>query len=1238
MKQEILPVPEVPDKIVEAVNHGTLAVFIGAGVSRLIGCMGWDQLARNLVDRCFSTKKKDDSTLINFKEKETLIQSKDHKKSITICYYLLKKNGFEDIFYEELKNSLTADKELLKSQNIYDELYRLRGLFITTNADEYFDSKFVPTRIVYRENDFNPSNIDRTKLYHIHGSIKDKDSLIFTVPQYIKRYNNQTFRAFLEKIFREYTVLFVGYGMAEFELLDFLITKFDIKKEKKELKHFILLPFYRGEENILEFERYYYNSMGIEVLPYEKDEKGYGQLYEVIEEWNREINQVSTYLYDTYKEIEDAANHYTKSKAERIFQIIKNDEPQRNHFFKCLTSSSNPFPWLKPLKEKGYFNSANNPKPQEVPNQRGYFTIPHWNILGYLENVAKKNKETTSDEITNLLLEIIQEIIDYRDENGERIENYRTDWVIIKIIFSLPIEKINNKHIEFIKTALNSRWDNSLVSSEIKETVLPKLLSKGEKAKGLILEVLKIILDYKKIETASVLGEEGSFDYTSIMDVYWLYEALKAHKSQIAKICGIEAAKIGIDKMRKIVNEDKTQFNFIWIPTIEDHPQRSFPDKYENQLVYLVRDMLEFTEPKELKEYIEELLKEEHPIFKRIAIHIINYHYKELNDLFWRWEENPLEEKQLKHELYELFKNNCLYFSKKQINKVLQWIETKNYYIPEEIKDNKDQVEKRLAYRKKEWLSTLLDTKDPDALASYEKYNKINPAELDHPGFDFWMETKLGYESPVTENELINKSNEEIAEYLINFKGITGWMDIEGLSDTFRKCVSENPEKFTNNINPFLDVPRTYQHALLWGFNEAWRSKKQLNWRVVFDFISKLLTQHDFWNEEYKGDNYRNWIISQIAELIENGTKDDNHAFNPELLPEAEKILLILVEKTKSDLLDMNDLVTSVLNSTKGKIFLAMISYSLRYARLYKRENEERWIKSIKEDFTMRLNRKIEPSLEFSVILGEYLASLYWLDKKWVISNINRIFPKENDIHWKAAFTGYLFYSSVVYKDLYFLLRKNKHYAKAIKADFSDFHITERLVQHICIGYLEDWEKLIDKESLISQLIENRNIEQLSAIVSFFWMLRDKLTDKIKIKVKPLWKTLYELAKQNIENPEYQKLISDLSKWLSLIDEIDDEIFEWLKLSAKYVDRDFNTPFFIEYLLKHAPKTPAKVGKIYLEMLSANIYPDYKKEDIQQIVCVLYEKNQKEIANRICNLYGAKGLDFLKDIFETHRR
>lgn len=1214
----IHPIPPLPKKIVDAVSNDKLAIFIGAGVSRIIGCKGWDELAQNLVNRCFSTKKEDGSPCINFKEKDTLFRFPDHKKTITICYSILKQNGFEGIFFEELEKSLESNSELLKSQNIYDELYHLCGLFITTNADRYFaDYKFNPMQIVYK--DFNPLDIDRTKLYHIHGLIPHRKSLVFTVPQYIQRYTDKPFREFLETIFEEYVVLFVGYGMSEFELLDFLITKFDPDKGKKP-KHFILLPYFTGNENSLVLDQHYYNSMGISVVGYENDEKGYDQLYDIIKEWSSEINQISAYPSDSRKEIDDAIDNYKEDVVDRIFQIIRNDKPIENYFFKKLASTDNPFPWIRHLKERGYLNPKNNPPPQEVP---------YWNVLGYLENVATQNSKNPSGEITELLLDTINSILD------PRIDNHLTDRTIVKIIFTLPLEQITDEHFEFIRASLKSKGGTTLIASEIEKTSLQKLID--NEADGLVLKLMDVIFEYQEADS-EVLDR-----YSSVMGKFWFNSLLKKCKPAIAKLCGTEAAGIAISKMRIITEEGSaSRFNRIWIPTIEDHQQTTFTDRYECQMVHFVRDMFERSEPDQIKAKINNLINEEHPIFKRIAVHTINYHYSDLNELFWNWKENPLDEDELKHELWELLNDNCSSFTKKDIEKVMRWIESKDYYVPVELRDDNGRKEP-LAYQKKEWLLAILKTDDPDVLTSYEKYNKICPTELDHPGFDYWSEggTSWGTISPIEKVELLDKSNEEIAEYLITYKEEQGWNkpSIEGLSEILRNSVSENPDKFANDMTPFLTVQRTYQHALLWGLLEAWRTKKDFAWDGILNFTSQIIESDEFWNEKYgEGSwNYRNWIVSQIADLIKEGTKDDNHAFDAELLPHAENILLILVEKTESDLSEMDDIITSVLNSSKGKIFSAMINYSRHYARLFRNEQGDKWVEAIKEDFDRRLNREVEPSLDVSVILGEYLANLYYLDEDWVKSNINRIFLKDNDVHWRAAFTGYLFNSSTVYTKLYFLLRENGHYAKGLGTHFSDHHIEERLVQHICLGYIEEWEKLDDDKSLITKLIKNRNVDQLSAIVSFFWMQRDKLTDKIKVKVKPLWKTLFYILSENEENTEYQKVIANLSEWLSLIDEIDEQTLEWLKLSVKY-QTDYGASFFIECLLKHVEKTPAEVGEIYLEILKTGVYhPTYKEEDIQMIVRVLYEQNQKETADRICNLYLEKGFDFLRTIYENHR-
>lgn len=298
MTTEIVPIPPLPKAIADAVNNKSLAVLIGAGVSRLVGCVGWDDLAKNLVKRCNVEE------LINYKERESLLQNSDHKKTITICHHLLESNTKKEMFYDEMRNALREGADV-KIPNIYDEIYKLRGLFLTTNADTHFDRLFLPPKVLYKTSDFDKENIDQTNLYHIHGSIASEGSVVFTLKQYFQRYRTQSFRDFLHRIFSEYTVLFLGYGMAEFELIDFVLQNFDTGKQK-ELKHYMLSSFYHGEENMLKFEQAYYSQMGITVQAYEMDDKGYYQLHDVISSWNREINQVTKYQHETYKEIEKA--------------------------------------------------------------------------------------------------------------------------------------------------------------------------------------------------------------------------------------------------------------------------------------------------------------------------------------------------------------------------------------------------------------------------------------------------------------------------------------------------------------------------------------------------------------------------------------------------------------------------------------------------------------------------------------------------------------------------------------------------------------------------------------------------------------------------------------------------------------------------------------------------------------------------------------------------------------------
>ena len=313
MSFDIKPIPDLLPEIKESASSKKLAIFVGAGISRFIGCTSWWALAENLTKKC------EKEGLINHSEQQMLAKNPDMKKVITICNHLL---GNDDRFMKEMKKSLndyTVDKYISKSLTpneneeyekklqIYKDLFSLNALFVTTNADRHVDLMFNNSNIIYKKENFklptkDERQIEPNKLYKIHGSIVDKDSLVFTVDQYLDRYIDTDFNKFLESLFANYYVLFVGYGLSEFELLDYLFKS--TKGNQK--KHFFLKDYFSYEKKLYEFEQMYFQKLGITLIPYEKDQIGFEQLRYILNDWADKIKIETTILDNVFDEIDEA--------------------------------------------------------------------------------------------------------------------------------------------------------------------------------------------------------------------------------------------------------------------------------------------------------------------------------------------------------------------------------------------------------------------------------------------------------------------------------------------------------------------------------------------------------------------------------------------------------------------------------------------------------------------------------------------------------------------------------------------------------------------------------------------------------------------------------------------------------------------------------------------------------------------------------------------------------------------
>ena len=553
--------------------------------------------------------------------------------------------------------------------------------------------------------------------------------------------------------------------------------------------------------------------------------------------------------------------------------------------------------------------------------------------------------------------------------------------------------------------------------------------------------------------------------------------------------------------------------------------------------------------------------------------------------------------------------------------------------------------------RRRKWLSLLLETGNEKVTAAYQKYERRHAANVavanSENAATMPKSGAIGPVRPVSTKELSAMSNVEIVVYLEGYKEEDIGLPIlegRGLADTLLKCVAVHPQRFTDNLLPFRDVRNLYQSALLQGFLTAWRDKNEFDWAALLKFIYQILSLEQFWIEQHEeGFNYRNWVLSASADLISEGTKDDTRAFDAQLLPLAEEILLVLVDKAQQSVSTLDNLPSDVLNSDRGRVFSAIIDYALRFARTNGSEYTDcRWPYAIRADFTKRLDRSVEPSLEFSYTLGFHLPYLSYLDKEWVYLNINHIFPQRNEDHWQAAFSGYLLHP--VREEFYLLLKAHGHYRKALSTHFADTEVLDGLVRHICTGWIEDSESLDNKTGLIYQLIHSGNPNLLSGMVYFFSRRADNLSEKVKMKVIPAWRALFEVLSQHSNEVAYQKILSPLSGWLGLIDKIDTEVLGWVKASIRCIDKlpgyALTLSNVIKALQKHVLITPEKVGYLYQEIPKRELWflGQTEKNEVEETIRILYKKGHKDIADAICNRFGENGVDFLRPIYEEYQR
>ncbi|MDE0646029.1 MAG: SIR2 family protein [Gammaproteobacteria bacterium] len=285
------PIVPVPPEVIQAATRGELIFFVGSGVSQRLNLPSWDQLANKVLEKLASLE------IIDYNDVQAL-KSLDPRKKLSIAQILK-----SDLDYE---NYFTSPKDA--NSDIYNQLNKIGCTFVTTNYDVNLEppptkstsdstTQRRGTRITSCTRIYPNVLDDIGNVIHLHGVCDQPSKMVLTMSDYLKLYDNKYVQALLVHLFKEKTVVFIGYGLKESEILEHILRQGAVREESGQRRLFKLQGFYSSQICLYKYlQMYYQKSFGLELLGFRLDDKSYEVLDRIVEHWANRIDVKSRAL------------------------------------------------------------------------------------------------------------------------------------------------------------------------------------------------------------------------------------------------------------------------------------------------------------------------------------------------------------------------------------------------------------------------------------------------------------------------------------------------------------------------------------------------------------------------------------------------------------------------------------------------------------------------------------------------------------------------------------------------------------------------------------------------------------------------------------------------------------------------------------------------------------------------------------------------------------------------------
>ena len=849
------------------------------------------------------------------------------------------------------------------------------------------------------------------------------------------------------------------------------------------------------------------------------------------------------------------------------------------------------------LKRAGLFEPSRNPAPVAI-EPAGYFQVPYWSALDYLVSFARIAGQRNDLVMADKVMNVVRSVSSWRDADGRPQDNHYTAWKFAEILGLVPTPAVSLGDLDLVPAWLASRFDRGMVGHALDEFALKRLLHSEspedwDKALAILNHCTAIRWDDS--------SREGTEAPVMAVEEHWLKELVHHHSEAFGARIGGKAAELFLERVREVFSSNnRSLYSRAYRPAIEDHEQNRARRGPENISVEGLRDVtLSWCahDPVAAKLFVEKLLGDDAEIVRRVGIYVVDERWDILRTLYATLLVPKLFDPAHVHESYNLLRHHFGDLNDNEKSMTFQAIRA----IPKSTWA--DDSVRSLKQTQRQWLSAIANKGHPPADKWFEELraDEALGGTTEHPDFYSYIETWSGPgPTPYSVQELVAfATNRDIVETLNTFEQQDTWRGptVRALVDALEEAVRVVPEVFLELLPEFLKAKPAFQYGVISGFKQAWEAtgdkRIALDWdrawgKLVICF-EQLIGNPEFWREEVRADDNfspsRDWIPPCIADFLQAGTRNDEHAYSADLLPRTWLLIGILLQNAQAVDEPSDDAMTQAINSSKGKATEALLSHVLRACRVSDKASGGHagvWAE-MKPIFEEELAKCKNANYEFSTLAGAYLANLVYVDREWVQGNLPLLFPREFPANAACAIDGLAYCPAT--RPLYAFLAESEVLDRALRSELKRQYTREKLVERIAVAYLWGDEELDSPR--FSYMFDADRVNDLEDATEFFQSIRGQdLSDAQKERVLKFWERCIAWSQARSAPVATVLEPSTLSCYLTSADGRDRDL---LVTVAPYVHLGHAVDSFIEDLARLVEVSPDGVSLVLGKVLDAQV-------------------------------------------------